>query len=115
MPQADMLNAEEQAVISVLNDAGESCKKIAETLEHSRHAVASYLNNPQTYGKEEFCGLLRKVNCQDEARICRTASNSTATLRQIRANVQLPIPRTTMWRTVHRSGHIHHAVLTKAP
>ncbi|KAL6730379.1 hypothetical protein Aduo_001357 [Ancylostoma duodenale] len=92
MPQADMLNAEEQAVISVLNDAGESCKKIAETLEHSRHAVASYLNNPQTYGKEEFCGLLRKVNCQDEARICRTASNSTATFARSVQMCSFPSP-----------------------
>ncbi|RCN36851.1 hypothetical protein ANCCAN_17265 [Ancylostoma caninum] len=115
MPRATMLAAEEQAVISALNDAGESHKKIAEKLKRSRHVVTSYLSDPQAYGKKKSCGRPRKVNCQDERRICRAASNSTATLRQIRADVELPIFRSTVWRTIRRSGHIHHAVLTKTP
>ncbi|RCN26705.1 hypothetical protein ANCCAN_27568 [Ancylostoma caninum] len=51
-----MLAAEEQAVISALKDAGESHKKIAEKFKRSRHVVASYLSDPQAYGKKKSCG-----------------------------------------------------------
>ncbi|KIH67315.1 hypothetical protein ANCDUO_02353 [Ancylostoma duodenale] len=64
MPRAAMLTAQEQAVISALNDAGESHKKIAEKLKRSRHVVASYLRDPQAYGTKKSCGRPRKNGAQ---------------------------------------------------
>ncbi|KIH66416.1 hypothetical protein ANCDUO_03256 [Ancylostoma duodenale] len=64
MPRASMLTADEQAVISALNDAGESHKNIAEKLNRSRHVVASYLRDPQAYGKKKSCGRPRKNSVQ---------------------------------------------------
>ncbi|RCN41212.1 hypothetical protein ANCCAN_12850 [Ancylostoma caninum] len=64
MPRATILAAEEQAVISALNDAGESHKKIAEKLKRSRHVLASYLSDPQACGKKKSCGRSRKNSIQ---------------------------------------------------
>ncbi|EPB73965.1 hypothetical protein ANCCEY_06927 [Ancylostoma ceylanicum] len=66
-------------------------------------------------GKKKSNGRRRNVTCQDERRTCRTASNSTSTLRLIHADLELAVSHTTVWRAIHRNGHIQHAALTKAP
>ncbi|VDN32472.1 unnamed protein product [Cylicostephanus goldi] len=106
MPRGTFLSMEERGAI---------VKKIAEQLRRSRSPVAGYLRNPATYGLNKKGGQHRTLTNREERRIWHKASNSTLSLRQIRADLELNVSRTTIWRAIRRSGYIRRAVMRKAP
>ncbi|KHJ80443.1 hypothetical protein OESDEN_19882 [Oesophagostomum dentatum] len=115
MPRGALLSLEKQAKITSLKDLGLSIKKISEKIGRSRHVITTFLHDPDKYGKNGKGGRHRKITPRDARRICRRASNSCSSVSQIKADLQFPFSRTTVWRAIKRSSTIVRAVMKKFP
>ncbi|RCN33912.1 transposase, partial [Ancylostoma caninum] len=71
--------------------------------------------NPDEYNKKKDTGRRRTLTAHDERQICRRASNSCLSLNQIRADLELPISKSTVWRALPRSEYIVREIMKKAP
>ena len=82
---------------------------------HSHDVISSYLRDPESYDRKHNTGPPRLLSSYDERQINRRASNSTASLNQIRVELHLAVSRTTIWRSLKRSGNIAREVMRTAP
>ena len=94
MAKAGSLTAEEKTQIRAYADAGMSHRKIAEKISRSQNVVSRYLKDPKEYDKKKKRGIIRKLSQADKRRICRMASNSALTRRDIlKTKVKFPSRR----------------------
>ncbi|EPB78676.1 hypothetical protein ANCCEY_02195 [Ancylostoma ceylanicum] len=106
MPRGTRLSTEEKAQIRALSDAGLSSRAIGRQIGRTHCLVSTYLRNPDGYSKKKDTGRRRTLTAHDERQICRQASNSCSSLNQIRAQLRLPVSKTTIWRALHRNENI---------
>ncbi|EYB96308.1 hypothetical protein Y032_0151g2804 [Ancylostoma ceylanicum] len=115
MPRGTRLSTEEKAQIRALSDAGLSSRAIGRQIGRTHCLVSTYLRNPDGYSKKKDTGRRRTLTAHDERQICRQASNSCSSLNQIRAQLRLPVSKTTIWRALHRNENIVRECMKKAP
>ncbi|RCN24441.1 hypothetical protein ANCCAN_29862, partial [Ancylostoma caninum] len=111
----NLLSSVEQAQIEVLHDEGFSNRTIAAQLGRSHRFVNRYLRNPSTYHKQPNSGRPKLLTPNDSRMIKRLESNSTLSLAQMWAQLDLNISRMTMWRSVRGNRNIIREVMLKAP
>ncbi|KHJ77758.1 hypothetical protein OESDEN_22622, partial [Oesophagostomum dentatum] len=102
-------------LILALHQAGHSIHFIASQLERSRHAVSNLLNNPDSYGQRTSPERPRVISKREERQILREVSNTTISVGQIRANLNLVTSKTTVWRVINASRNIQREAMRKAP
>ena len=100
------LSSEEKSRIEAYADCGTSHHDISRILGRSQNVISNYLRNPHTYGTKKHTGRPRMLNSRDDRRIQRAASNSTRSLRKIKADLNLPVCRETVRTSLKRSGNI---------
>ncbi|KHJ96231.1 hypothetical protein OESDEN_03810 [Oesophagostomum dentatum] len=115
MPRRPMLFSAEKSQILALHRAGHSIHFIASQLERSRQVVSNFLNNPDSYGQRTSPGRPRLISKREDRQILREVSNTTISVGQIRANLNLAASRTTVWRVINASPNIQREALRKAP
>jgi transposase len=84
MPRGVILSDTEKGQISALRSTGLSEREIARRVGRSKTVVHQYLANPSNYGVKKRSGRPSTLTARDKRRIVNAASNSTASLRQIR-------------------------------
>ena len=115
MPRGTRLSVEEQAQVRALHQAGHSTRQIAAQLRRSRCAVFNYLKDPVGYGRKPGSGRPPVLSGQDVRHIQRLLSNSTASIRQVKADLSLDASRMTIWRAATGSGNIVRESMKRAP
>ncbi|KHJ88320.1 hypothetical protein OESDEN_11888 [Oesophagostomum dentatum] len=115
MPRRSMLTSAEKSQILVLHQAGHSIHFIVRQLERSRHVVSNFLNNPDSFGQRTSLGRPRVILKREERQILREVSNTTISVGQIRANLNLAASRTTVWRVINASPNIQREAMRKSP
>ncbi|KHJ88401.1 transposase [Oesophagostomum dentatum] len=101
--------------ILALHQAGHSIHFIASQLERSRHIVSNFLNNLDSYDQRTSPGRLRVISKREKRQILREVSNTTISVGQIRANLNLAASRTTVWRVINASPNTQREAVRKAP
>ncbi|RCN26914.1 hypothetical protein ANCCAN_27357 [Ancylostoma caninum] len=111
----NILSSVEQAQIEVLHDEGFSNRTIAAQLGRSHGLVDRYLRNPSTYYKQPNSVRPKLLTPNDSRMIKKLESDSTLSLAQMWAQLDLNISRMTMWRSVLGNCNIIREVMLKAP
>ncbi|KHJ99160.1 transposase [Oesophagostomum dentatum] len=115
MPRRPMLTSAEKSQILALHQAEHGTHFIASQLERSRHVVSNFLNNPDSYGQRTSPGCPHVISKREERQILGEVSNTTISIGQIRANLNLAASRTTVWRVINASHNIQREATRKAP
>lgn len=115
MPRRKSLSSDEKARIETFAACGKSCRDIGRKIGRSHQVVASYLNNPAQYNKRKKRGVVNKLSPADSRRICRLASNSTLSCRQIAEEMQLPVTPRRISQIIHSQPHLKSAKMQLAP
>lgn len=115
MPRGNRLSALEQAQAQALHEANLSNRAIARQLGRSRDVINRFVKDPLKFAEKKHIGRPRSLTARDERNICRVASNSSKTANQIRAEVALRTSKSTILRTIKRSGHLVSARMIPAP
>ncbi|KHJ91616.1 hypothetical protein OESDEN_08515 [Oesophagostomum dentatum] len=115
MPRrGSLLSSEEQAQIRALHAAGLSNRAIAQQLGRSHGCIDRYVRNPSGYNSNNASGRPQLLSSQDKRRIRRFASNSTASLAQMKAELSLGVSRMTIWRSLKESENLRREKMQKA-
>lgn len=106
MPLGKSLTEYEKGVISALNEENLPLRAIARKIGRSLCVVQNFLACPEEYGSTKRSGGKRKLSGSAENLVRRTASNASVSLKELQAVANNEVSRTTIWRTLHRSGNI---------
>ncbi|KHJ94115.1 hypothetical protein OESDEN_05962 [Oesophagostomum dentatum] len=101
--------------ILALHQAGHNIYFIASQLERSRHVVSNFFNNLDSYSQRTSPGHPRVISKREDREILREVSNTTISVGQARANLNLAASRTTVWRMINASPNIQREAMRKAP
>ncbi|KHJ84590.1 hypothetical protein OESDEN_15694 [Oesophagostomum dentatum] len=115
MPRRPELTSAEKSQILALHQAGHSRHFIVSQLERSRHLVSNFLNNLDCYGQRTSPGRPRVISKREQRQVLREVSNTTISVGQTRANLNLAASRTTVWRVINASPNIQQEAMRKAP
>ena len=115
MGRGKALSEYEKGIIDALNDNGLSLNKISRRLGRSRCVVRNYLNNKEGYGTRKSKGRPMVVRDREKRRIINCASSTGASLAKIKANTEVGISRTTIWRVIKKSESFKYCKRMKAP
>ncbi|CAD6189597.1 unnamed protein product [Caenorhabditis auriculariae] len=113
MPKSTQLDNTEKAVIysTTACPIGKSLvKRVAQD-----ELLTVMPRNPQKYGTAIDSGRHRLLSVQAERDDCRKASNSTKSANQIRSEIPENVSKTTILRTIHRSGRLVNTPMKAAP
>ncbi|KIH60999.1 hypothetical protein ANCDUO_08736 [Ancylostoma duodenale] len=109
------LSTEEKAQIRALNDAGFGIRAIGRQIGGTHCLILTSLQNPDGYNKKKDTGRRRTLTAHHNRQICRRASNICLSLNQIRADLEHPVSKSTVWRALLHSEHIVREIMKKAP
>ncbi|PIC13704.1 hypothetical protein B9Z55_027567 [Caenorhabditis nigoni] len=116
MARASFLSLADQSKVEVMRQMNCSLHKMARMIQKSRNVIRRYLADPLNYGsKQKKAGRPRKVSSRDERKIIREASNSTRSLKDIKADLSLDVCKSTVHNVIRRSGVIVCQKMKKAP
>lgn len=115
MPRGTLLTEREKGQIEAFSQEGLSQREIARRLKRSPKVIQNFLKNPNNYASKKDHGRHKKLSKRQERHVVRTASNSTASCNRIKHELDLDVSKTTIWRTLKRSGHIVRAKMNVAP
>jgi transposase len=115
MPAASRFSPEERGKIIAYRDSGLSYRQISAKVGRCASSICTFLKNPGAYGKQKTSGRPSKVSPRDKHRIIKTASNSTKTCAQIKAECDLQVSKETIRRVLKKSLVIVSAKMKPAP
>ncbi|CAJ0587816.1 unnamed protein product, partial [Mesorhabditis spiculigera] len=115
MPRGKKLSDVEQGKIDLLIQQGKSQRQIAEEIHRSQKAVFTYISKQDTYNEKHAGGAPKKLTERDERAIGRALSNSTKSLAQIKADLQLNVTRQTIYNAVLGSPIIKREQMKRVP
>ena len=86
MPRGFSLSKQEQGKILAFKDQNLKFREIARKLGRSVTVVRNFLSNPENYGQTKRSGRKKILTQREIAHINRLASNSTLSLKSIKAS-----------------------------
>ena len=115
MPRGKAITVEERAKIDVLVQQKWSTKAIAKYLGRSRNMVQNCIARGTDKYPGCSSGRRRKLSPASERLLHRQARNKQTTIKNMVANLQLGVSKTTVWRSLHRDPHITYKKMRKRP
>lgn len=93
MPRGKVLNDQEKGMIIGYHDSGLSMREIARRTGRSLCVVQNFLTDRDKYGKNKRKPRKSKFSDRVKRQIIKSASNSTKSLAQLRAECKLDVSR----------------------
>lgn len=115
MGRGKTLTIAEIEKVKVLRDQGFCRAAIAREINRSFNVVSNFLENPETYGKNQKGRTFRATTARERRHILREASNSSRTARQIADTVGTSASVRTVRRVIKASSHIRRRKMQKKP
>lgn len=115
MVRGTLLTEFERGQISILAEQNMSIRENSKKIKRSTHAIHRYLKNPAAYGKNHGGGKPRALSQRDERAIFRVASNSSFSVRKIKALAGVAASRWTVWRALRRNKNLKRVKLLTGP
>lgn len=106
MPNAKTLSEVERAKIDVYSAQGFSSRKIAEKINRSKTVINNYLSDIENYGTRQKGRTSFATTERERRSILRTASNSSLSVKKIKAKTEVAASVTTVWRVITNSDHL---------
>uniref|UniRef100_A0A8R1E8X8 HTH_Tnp_Tc3_1 domain-containing protein n=1 Tax=Caenorhabditis japonica TaxID=281687 RepID=A0A8R1E8X8_CAEJA len=109
MGRTDHLTLAEQSKLDVMRQMGSSLHEMPRLVKKIRSSIRRYLSDPVSYGQKhnEYNGQKRKASSRDERNVIRTASNSSTSLNEIKAELGLDVCLCLSLSSVTDVAHIH--------
>ena len=115
MPKGTALTEEEKTRIQAFHESGKSAREISKRIGRSDRVVRSYLKNPAQYDKKKRRGIISKLSPADKRAICRLASNSTRSSRQIAEELELSVTPKRVRQIINAQEHLKSSKMNLAP
>lgn len=115
MPKGKYLSQEEKYTILAYRKKNMSIKQISKDIGRSRCVVRNFLQDPENYGKNYPKTIKQKLTTRDKRKIVNTASNSTKSLRQIKAELDLNVSRETIRQVLVKNPNICRQKMMRVP
>lgn len=106
MPRGFSLSEQEQGKILAFKDQNLKFREIARKLGRSVTVVRNFLSNPENYGQTKRSGRKKILSQREIAHINRLASNSTLSLKSIKASTGVSVSKTTIWRSITENNNL---------
>ena len=101
MPRGFSLSKQEQGKILAFKDQNLKFREIARKLGRSVTVVGNFLSNPKNYGQTKRSGRKKILD-----HINRLASNSTLSLKSIKASTGVSVSKTIIWRSIIENSQV---------
>lgn len=115
MPRGTILKIDERAVAKALKEEGLSMRDIARKLGRSNNVVQNFFKDPDGYGQRKYPGRKPALKNREIRAICRLASNSSISIRKIKATTKVAASPSTVWRAIRDNPMLVRAKMKKAP
>lgn len=115
MSHGVVVSSEEKSRINAYADCGRHSHDIAKNLGESYDIISKSLKNPTTCGIKNFTRRPRMLTQRGDSQIQRAASNSTSSIRNIKADISLHVCRASIRTSRKRSGKIVKDILGVEP
>lgn len=109
------MSEKEKGMIDAYKEEGVSIREIGRRLSRSDKVVRNYLKDPENYATIKRKTKKSKLTARIKRSIVQLASNSTISLSQIKASLNLPVCKETVRKILHASPNIIRSKMNKAP
>ncbi|PIC48847.1 hypothetical protein B9Z55_007677 [Caenorhabditis nigoni] len=109
------LSVAEKAQIDLLRQLGYSILGMSKLIERSRNVIRRYLDDPLNYGSKSRHGRPRKMKPRDDRSVVRAVGNTMKSANDLIRSLNLQVSKSTVLRSVKRSGVIVRQKMKKAP
>lgn len=99
------LTRDQQFKAVALRERGLSYRKIAKEIGFSKSGLDRFFKDPANYNTKRSSGRPKKLNTRDIRRISRAQGSPSKSCSTIAKELQLPIHRQTVWRTLKSLEH----------
>uniref|UniRef100_A0A8R1IMC3 HTH_Tnp_Tc3_1 domain-containing protein n=1 Tax=Caenorhabditis japonica TaxID=281687 RepID=A0A8R1IMC3_CAEJA len=115
MGRGKTLTMPERAQVDLMVQLKMSVSLISARIHRSRTVIKSYISGPVAYGTSKSTGRARKLKQRDERNVARAVSNTMKSAKDVGAEIQLKVSKSTILRTIQRSGNITRQIMQPIP
>uniref|UniRef100_A0A8R1EFM9 HTH_Tnp_Tc3_1 domain-containing protein n=1 Tax=Caenorhabditis japonica TaxID=281687 RepID=A0A8R1EFM9_CAEJA len=105
----------ERAQVDLMVQLNMSVSLMSARIHRSRTLNDCYMSDPVAYGTSKSTGRPRKLKQRDDRNVARAVSNTMKSAKDVGAEIELKVSKSTILQTIQRSGNITRQIMNPIP